>query len=68
MEATSEEAPAEEAAAEEEPEPDFVHVGCTFVCRADVADEVAKALRVAVEAFLEDCDFSDDEIVDYGVD
>lgn len=68
MEATSEEASAEEAAAEEEPEPDFVHVGCTFVCRADVADEVAKALRLAIEAFLEDCDFSDDEIVDYGVD
>lgn len=55
------EAPVE---AEEEPEPDFVHVGCTFVCRADVA----RALRVAVEAFLEDCGFSDDEIVDYGVD
>ena len=64
------EAPAEaaEEAAADDDEEEFVHVGCTFVCRADVADEVAKALRVAIEAFLEDCDFSDDEIVDYGVD
>jgi hypothetical protein len=66
----SQEAPAEaeEAAAEEQADPSdpFVHVGCTFVCRADVADDVAKALRSAVEEVLEG--FSDDEIYDYGVD
>lgn len=52
------------AGTEEEADP--VSVGCEFVCRPDAAEEVAQALRAAVDEILHL--FHRGQILDYGVD
>ncbi|MEC3992032.1 hypothetical protein VSR01_00110 [Actinacidiphila sp. DG2A-62] len=51
---------------EEEDDPGFRHVSVEIICTPDVADAIAQQLRDAVEEILDD--YSDDEIIDYGVD
>jgi hypothetical protein len=51
---------------EEDEEPEVRNIGCQIVCRVDVAEEVAQMLRTAVDQILND--FSEEEIVDHGVD
>ncbi|WP_037905033.1 cytochrome c-type biogenesis protein [Actinacidiphila yeochonensis] len=53
-------------AEEEEDDPGFRHVGVEIICTPDVADGIAQQLRDAVEEILEG--YSDEEIIDYGVD
>lgn len=51
---------------EEEDDPGLRNVGVEIICTPDVADAIAQQLRDAVEEILEG--YSDDEIIDYGVD
>ncbi|UWE10215.1 cytochrome c-type biogenesis protein [Actinacidiphila bryophytorum] len=51
---------------EEEDDTGFRHVGVEIVCTPDVADGIAQQPRDAVDETLEG--YSDDEIIDYGVD
>jgi cytochrome c-type biogenesis protein CcmH/NrfF len=51
---------------EEEDDPGFRHVGVEIICTPDVAVAIAQQLRNAVEEILEG--YTDDDIIDYGVD
>ena len=43
-----------------------VSIGCEFICVASVAQDLREQLRFAVGEILED--YTEDEIIDYGVD
>lgn len=43
-----------------------VSIGCEFIVLASVAEDLREQLRCAVGEILED--YSDEEIIDYGVD
>lgn len=51
---------------EGEDDPGFRHVGVEIICTPDVADGIAQQLRDTVEEILDG--YSDDDIIDYGVD
>ena len=59
---TTDPAPAGE---EEEEDPGFRNVGVDIICSPEVADAIAQQLRDAVEEILEG--YTDDDIIDYGV-
>jgi cytochrome c-type biogenesis protein CcmH/NrfF len=58
--------PAPTSEGEEEEGPGFRNVGVEIICTPEVAGAIAQQLRDAVEEILEG--YSDDDIIDCGVD